>query len=93
MSLQTPLESVVWSDKKQQCISVFLQLREKANKDPTFTSRIVLFRKLEMKLKEHFETVSDIKRESLAVLNSIKESYFCGAFEVWKELWDHCIHF
>jgi hypothetical protein len=39
-----------------------------------------------MKLKGCFETVSDIERESLAVLNSIKESYFRGAFEAWKEL-------
>jgi hypothetical protein len=28
--------------------------------------------------------VSDIQRESQAVLDSIKEHYFHGAFEVWK---------
>jgi hypothetical protein len=44
-----------------------------------------LFPKLEMKLKEqHFGTVSDIQRESQAVLNSIKENDFHGAFEAWK---------
>jgi hypothetical protein len=35
-----------------------------------------------MKLKgQHFETMSDIQRESQAVLNS-KENDFSGAFEV-----------
>jgi hypothetical protein len=35
-----------------------------------------------MKLKERrFETVSDIQRESQAVLNNIKEGDFHGAFE------------
>jgi hypothetical protein len=29
--------------------------------------------------------VSDIQRESQAVLNSIKENYFHGAFEAWKK--------
>jgi hypothetical protein len=28
--------------------------------------------------------VSDIQRESHAVLHSIKENYFHGAFEAWK---------
>jgi hypothetical protein len=38
-----------------------------------------------MKLKElRFETVPDIQRESQAVLDSIKENYFHGAFEGWK---------
>jgi hypothetical protein len=46
-----------------------------------------------MKLKgRRFETVSDIQRESQAVLNSIKENDFHGAFEAWKKQWDHCIH-
>jgi hypothetical protein len=36
----------------------------------------------ELKLKgQHFETVSDIRRESQAVLDSIKENDFHGAFE------------
>jgi hypothetical protein len=40
-----------------------------------------------MKLKgQRFETVSDIQRELQVVLDSIKESDFHGAFEVWKEL-------
>jgi hypothetical protein len=44
-----------------------------------------LFPKLKMKLKgRHVETVSDIQRESQAVLNSIKENDFHGAFEAWK---------
>jgi hypothetical protein len=39
-----------------------------------------------MKLKErHFETVSDIQRESQAVLDSIKENYFHSAFEAWEK--------
>jgi hypothetical protein len=32
-----------------------------------------------------FETVSDIQRESQAVLDSIKENDFHGAFEAWKK--------
>jgi hypothetical protein len=41
-----------------------------------------LFPKLKMKLKgQHFETVSDIQRESQAVLNSIKENDFHSALE------------
>jgi hypothetical protein len=36
--------------------------------------------------------VSDIQRESQAVLNSIKENYFHSAFEAWKKRWDRCIH-
>jgi hypothetical protein len=38
-----------------------------------------------MKLKGHFQTVSDIQRESQAVLDSIKENDFHGAFEAWKK--------
>jgi hypothetical protein len=45
-----------------------------------------------MKLKgRRFKTVSDIQRESHAVLNSIKENDFHSASEVWKKLWDHYI--
>jgi hypothetical protein len=41
-----------------------------------------LFPKLKMKLKgRRFETVSDIRRELQAVLDSIKENDFHGAFE------------
>jgi hypothetical protein len=37
-----------------------------------------------MKLKgRRFETVSDIQRESQAVLDSSKENVFHGAFEAW----------
>jgi hypothetical protein len=44
-----------------------------------------LFPKLKMKLKgRRFETVFDIQRESQAVPDSIKENYFRGAFEAWK---------
>jgi hypothetical protein len=43
-----------------------------------------LFPKLKMKVKGRCETVSDIKRESQAVLDSIKENDFHGAFEAWK---------
>jgi histone-lysine N-methyltransferase SETMAR len=43
------------------------------------------FPKLKMKLKgRHFETVSDIQRESQVVLDSIKENESHGAFEAWK---------
>jgi hypothetical protein len=51
-----------------------------------------LFPKLKLKLKGRcFETVSDIQRESQAVLDSIKENDFHGAFEAWKKRWDCCI--
>jgi hypothetical protein len=51
----------------------------------------VLFPKLEIKLKgQRFETVSDIQRESQAVLDSIKENDFHSAFEAWKKR-GHCI--
>jgi hypothetical protein len=51
-----------------------------------------LFTKLKMKLKgRHFETVSDIQMESQAVLDSIKENDFHGAFEARKKRWDRCI--
>jgi hypothetical protein len=52
----------------------------------------VLFPKFKMKLKRRsFETVSDIQRESQAVLDNIKENDFHGAFEAWKKRWDRCI--
>jgi hypothetical protein len=45
-----------------------------------------------MKLKgRRFETVSDIQRESQAVLHSIRDNAFHGAFEAWKKRWDRCI--
>jgi hypothetical protein len=51
-----------------------------------------LFPKWEVKLKgQCFETVSDIQRESQAVLNSIKENDFRGAFEERKKRWDSCV--
>jgi hypothetical protein len=55
-----------------------------------------LFPKLKMKLQERrFETVPDIQRgsqkELQAVLDSIKEIDFHGAFEAWKKRWDCCI--
>jgi hypothetical protein len=50
-----------------------------------------LFPKLKIKLKgRRFEAVSDIQRESQAVLDSIRENDFDGAFEVWKKRWDRC---
>jgi hypothetical protein len=46
-----------------------------------------------MKLKgRSFETASDIQSESQVVLDSIKENYFHGAFEVWKKQWNHRIY-
>jgi hypothetical protein len=47
---------------------------------------------LKIKLKGHFETVSDIQRELQAVLDSIKEYDFHSAFEAWRKQWDQCIH-
>jgi hypothetical protein len=45
-----------------------------------------LFPKLKMKVKgRRFETVSEIQRESQAVLGSIKENEFHGPFEAWKK--------
>jgi hypothetical protein len=44
-----------------------------------------LLPKLKIKLKGRSETVSDIQRESPAVLNSIKENDLHGSFEVWKK--------
>jgi hypothetical protein len=40
------------------------------------------------------ETVSEIQRESQAVLNSIKENDFHGAFEAWggKKKWYRRVH-
>jgi hypothetical protein len=35
--------------------------------------------------------MSDIERELQAVLNSIKENDFHGAFETWKKRWYRCI--
>jgi hypothetical protein len=35
--------------------------------------------------------MSDIQRESQAVLDSIKENDFHDAFEAWKKRWDNCI--
>jgi hypothetical protein len=53
-----------------------------------------LFPKLKMKLKgRRFETLSDIQRESQAILNSTTENDFHGAFEAWgeKQRWDRCL--
>jgi hypothetical protein len=45
-----------------------------------------------MKMKgQYFEIVSGMQRESQAVLDSIKENYFHGAFEAWKKLWNRYI--
>jgi transposase len=45
-----------------------------------------LFPKLKMKLRGRLsEIMSDITRESQAVLDNIKENYFHGAFEGWKK--------
>jgi hypothetical protein len=51
-----------------------------------------LFPKLKMKLKGRcFETVSDIQRESQAILDSIKENDFHDISEAWKKQWNRCI--
>jgi hypothetical protein len=55
-------------------------------------SDFALFPKLKMKLKgQRFEKVSDIQRESQAVLDSIKQNDFHCAFEACKKRWDGCI--
>jgi hypothetical protein len=38
------------NDQKQRHMNICLELREKANEDPTFISRITFFRKLKIKL-------------------------------------------
>jgi hypothetical protein len=51
-----------------------------------------LFPKLKLKLKgRRFETVSDIQRETQAVLGSIKENDFSGALKAWKKRCGRCI--
>jgi hypothetical protein len=46
-----------------------------------------------MKLKgRRIETVYEIQREMQAVLDSIKENDFDGAFEAWKNRWNRCIY-
>jgi hypothetical protein len=43
-----------------------------------------------MKLKGlRFETMSDIQKQ--AVLDSIKENDFYGAFEAWRKWWDRYV--
>jgi hypothetical protein len=50
-----------------------------------------LFPKLKIKLKgRRFKTVSDIQRESQAVLDSIQDNDFHSAFEAWKKRQDRC---
>jgi hypothetical protein len=45
-----------------------------------------LFPKLKLKLKgRSFETVFDIRRESQAILDSIKENDFHNTFEAWEK--------
>jgi hypothetical protein len=45
-----------------------------------------------MKLNgRRFEILSDIQQESQAVLDSIKENDFHGAFEAWEKRWDPCV--
>jgi hypothetical protein len=39
-----------------------------------------------------FETVSDMQRESQAVLDSIKENDFHAVLEAWKKRWNRCIY-
>jgi hypothetical protein len=56
------------------------------------TCDFALFPKLKMELKGRFEIMSDIQRESQAVLDSINENDFDGGFEAWKKRWDRCIH-
>jgi histone-lysine N-methyltransferase SETMAR len=51
------------------------------------------FPKLKIKPKGwHFETVSNIQRESQAELDSIKKNYVHSAFEAWEKWWDRGIH-
>jgi hypothetical protein len=44
-------------------------------------------------MERSFETVSDIGRESQAVLDSIKENGFHGALKAWRKKLDRCIQF
>jgi hypothetical protein len=49
------------------------------------TCDFALFPKLKIKLKGGFETLSEIQRESQAVLDSSKENDFQGAFKAWQK--------
>jgi hypothetical protein len=70
-------------------VNVCLELREKANEVPTFISRIITGdeswiygydpeTKQQSSLWRRFKTVSDIPRESQAVLDSIQDNDFRG---------------
>jgi hypothetical protein len=48
-------------------------------------TKVGLVFQIENETEGTFETVCDIQRESQAVLDSIKENYFHGAFEAWKK--------
>jgi hypothetical protein len=52
-----------------------------------------LIPKLEIKLQgRRIQTLSDIQRESQAILNSIEENDFHGAFETWENQWIRCMY-
>ena len=50
-----------------------------------------LFPKLKMKLKgRRFQTMEEIKAESQAVLNTLRENDFQECFNNWQRRWDRC---
>lgn len=53
-----------------------------------------LFPKLKLALRGHrFESVEDIKANSLQAFKTIPKSVFSGAFEEWKNRWHKCFAF
>jgi hypothetical protein len=62
--------------------NVGLEVWEKTSGDPTFITMIALFPKLEKHLKwRRFETGFGIRKEPPAILYSVKENDFHGAFQ------------
>jgi hypothetical protein len=53
---------------------------------------ISLFPQLKIKLRgRHFDTTEVIEAESQAVLNTLTEHDFQGAFKKWQKRWERCI--
>jgi len=59
---------------------------------PDFASSdIFLFPKLKMKFKgRRFQTLEEIRSDSQAVLNTLRENDFQECFKNWQPRWDRC---
>jgi len=54
-------------------------------------SDIFLYPKMKMKLKgRRIQTLEEIKTESQAVLNTLRENDFQECFKTWQSRWEHC---